>query len=74
MRMKEVIPGQFVYNGKRSQVERVRSTSLNGSSVVVTHHSDNLMCAKLQDLRKATNEEVQAYKSVTAGTLLVRNG
>ena len=74
MRMKEAINGRLVYNRKRNQVERIRSTNLNGSSLMVSRHGDDLMAAKLSDLRYATQDEVDVYKAETAVNQSIQNG
>ena len=72
--MKEAINGRLVYNRKRNQVERIRSTNLNGSSLMVSWHGDDLMAAKLSDLRYATQDEVDVYKAETAVNQSMQNG
>ncbi len=58
--MKEVQNGSLYYNEKKKMVVRPRG-KLNSQSVVATHHDDDPKIVKVEDLRIASSEEVNAY-------------
>ena len=68
MTINKIQNGSLYFNEKRSRVERIRSTGVNTSSVMVTHHGDSPLLAKASDLRFANSEETNKYL-VDAGVL-----
>ena len=61
MKIKDIQNGSLYFNEKRERVERIRSANVNSASVLVTHHGDIPMLAKVSDLRLADSEETNKY-------------
>tara|TARA_Y100000593_G_C4316934_1_gene341444 strand:+ start:4268 stop:4486 length:219 start_codon:yes stop_codon:yes gene_type:complete len=61
MKVNKIQNGSLYFNTNRNRVERIRSTGVNTSSVMVTHHGDAPLLAKASDLRVANELETNKY-------------